>query len=173
VLLLYGDVHDSQHTASSDRFLCLQARQAHFRSARTERTEKTPSDASPGAAAVSGRLQEEDLDAELLAEIAREDELAAEATKGKPVVYDLFPPPPPRLTMSQQRERAFKLSRRPLRSVSQEAGPHRRPSGVSLSHGDKPRYKDCRTPGTRSDKTCMEATSASLAWKGDLRAAPG
>ena len=60
-------------------------------------------------------------------EIAREDAQAAEQSRGKQVVQDLFPQgEAPRLSPRRQRERQAKLTGRPLRSARATRQPSRR-----------------------------------------------
>ena len=60
-------------------------------------------------------------------EIAREDAQAAEQSRGKQVVQDLFPQAKAaRLSPRQQRERQAKLTGRPLRSARTARQPSKR-----------------------------------------------
>ena len=82
--------------------------------------------ASPQSSPDQGEL-EEDAAREIMDEIAREDAQAAEQSRGKQVVQDLFPQgEAPRLSPRQQRARQAKLTGRPLRSARAARQPSKR-----------------------------------------------
>jgi hypothetical protein len=91
--------------------------------------------------------QAKDPEDTLWQEIEREDQQAAEVINGKAPVFDLFPPPPPRLTAREQKQRAFKLSRRPLRryqDVDRVNASSRRQAGGQKWHASCLGQKICR-----------------------------
>ena len=82
--------------------------------------------ASPQPGPDQEELQE-DAAREIMDEIAREDAQAAEQSRGKQVVQDLFPQgEAPRLSPRRQRERQAELAGRPLRSARTAQQPSRR-----------------------------------------------
>ena len=82
--------------------------------------------ASPQPSPDQEELQE-DAAREIMDEIASEDAQAAEQSRGKQVVQDLFPQgEAPRLSPRQQRARQAKLTGRPLRSARTARQPSRR-----------------------------------------------
>lgn len=94
---------------------CFPNVQARGRQSIPSRAEKSPG--SQEQATAPSQDQAQDPEDKLWEEIEREDQQAAELTSGKTPVFDLFPPPPPRLTAQEQKQRAYKLSRRPLRAT--------------------------------------------------------
>ncbi|CAL8471627.1 g11169 [Coccomyxa elongata] len=82
-------------------------------------------------ASTSSQQQAPDPEDNLYEEIEQEDQRAAEHINERARVFDLFPPPPPKLTALEQKQRAYKLSGRPLRQkqVPSQSAPRRRRAG--------------------------------------------
>ncbi|BDA47011.1 hypothetical protein COCOBI_09-4660 [Coccomyxa sp. Obi] len=76
------------------------------------------------ASASSHQQQPQDPEDNFYEELEREEQRAAEHTNGKARVFDLFPPPPPKLTALEQKQRAYKLSGRPLRQKQDPSQTH-------------------------------------------------
>lgn len=90
----------------------------------------------PPPASLDEELPETDAAREILDEIAAEDARAAEQSKGKEPVYDLFPRSEVgRLSVKEQRARLAKLTGRPLRAARASRRPSRRSAEILGGQG--------------------------------------
>ena len=99
--------------------------------ARTRPSLPVRASGSQEEASTSSQQQAQDPEDNIYEEFEREDQLAAEHINGRARVFDLFPPPPPKLTTLEQKQRAYKLSGRPLRQrqISSQSQVSRRRRG--------------------------------------------
>ena len=129
--LLYQDASESRpiFTGAVPPAKSLNLHPSGYRAAHSLnglRHEAVRAQASPQPSPDQEELQD-DAAREIMDEIASEDAQAAEQSRGKQVVHDLFPQAETaRLSPRQQRERQAKLTGRPLRSARAARQPSKR-----------------------------------------------